>query len=197
MTWSDGQHPLEPVADLLSTAQHHLGRDRSDQRVGERVVVVRAGPVKRAPQVGPQLGKPGDTFDFALDLPFQALRNNSNDKGLDTKQFQEGIAAYGGGGRIADGRRWLADVVDEPDRFEITIHGRGKVSYAGGGTSDVTIRRTRKFKAAPGDNFTWENRPLKGGKAQSGKVVADAHGLVTLPAVSFQDPSRLKVVKTK
>jgi len=140
-----------------------------------------------------------DTFDFALDLPFLALRNNSNDKGLKTKQFMEGVAAYGGGGRIADGRRWLADVVDQPDRFEITVHGMGKVAYRGGGTSDVTIRRTRKFKPAPGDEFTWENVPIKGGrvKPQSGRAVADAHGLVTLPAVSFIQPSRLKVVKAK
>ncbi len=140
-----------------------------------------------------------DTFDFALDLPFLALRNNSNDRGLTTKQFTTGTPGYGSGGRIADGRRWLADVVDEADRFEITIHGRGRVTYAGGGTSDVTIRRARTFKPAPGSRVRWENAPLKGsgGKPQSGEVTVDADGLVTIPKVSFQNPSRLKVYLAK
>jgi len=138
-----------------------------------------------------------DAFDFALDIPFLALRSNSNDRGLDSRQFKTGRPAYGSGGRIADGRRWLADFVDEPDRFEITIHGYGRVTYRGGGTSDVTIRRTRKFKPEPGEAFTWENVPLKPGrdKPQAGEVVADEHGLVTLPQVRFHGLSRLKVVK--
>ena len=138
-------------------------------------------------------------FDFALDIPFLALRNNSNDKGLNTRQFRTGAYGYGSGGRIADGRRWLADFVDEPDRFEITIHGQGRVSYAGGGTSDVTPRRTRNFKPAPGEKFRWENVPLGKSrrKPQSGQVVADEYGLVTIPQVNFYEPSRLKIYKVK
>ncbi len=139
-----------------------------------------------------------DAFDFALDIPFLALRNNSNDTYLDSKQFTQGVHGYGSGGRVADGRRWLADFVDSPDRFEITIHGRGQVAYAGGGTSDVTPRRTREFKPKPGERFRWENVPLAKGaryKPQSGEVVADEDGLVTVPGVSFHDPSRLKIYK--
>ena len=74
------------------------------------------------------------------------------------------------------------------------------MTYAGGGTSDVTIRRTRMFKPAPGEKFQWANVPLKGSrraKPQSGEVTVDASGLVTLPKVSFQDPSRLKVYKAE
>lgn len=138
-----------------------------------------------------------DTFDFALDLPMLALRNNSNDRALDSEQWTEKKAAYGFGGRIADGRRWLtADAVDEPGRFEITIHGQGRVTYAGGGTSDVTPRRTKKFKPSPGETFQWQNVDLKTGKElQSGEVTADANGLVTIPQVKFGKPSRLKIFK--
>ena len=144
-------------------------------------------------------GRPGDqeAFDFALDIPMLALRNNSNDMGLDSQQFTTGQPGYGSGGRIAAGRRWTADFVDEPDRFEITIHGQGNVVYAGGGTSDVTVRRTRSFRLAPGEKLAWENVPLKGGAKQSGEVVADDSGLVTIPQVSFREPSRLKIVRAR
>ena len=138
-------------------------------------------------------------FDFALNIPMLALRNNSNDRGLTQEPFDKGKARYWGGGRIADGRRWLADFVDEAGRFEITIHGGGRVTYAGGGTSDVTPRRTRKFKPKPGEKFWWENVPLGARsryKPQSGEVVADENGLVTIPQVSFRDPSRLKIYRS-
>ena len=141
-------------------------------------------------------GKVGarDAFDFALDLPLLALRNNSGDRGINEEPFTTGKLRYWGGGRIADGRRWLADFIDEPDRFEITIHGQGKVTYAGGGTSDVTPRRTRKFRPKPGRKFQWENVDLKTGKViQSGQAEADEHGLVTIPQVRFRSPSRLKI----
>ena len=139
-------------------------------------------------------------FDFALNLPMLALRNNSNDRGLTQAPFAKAEARYWSGGRIADGRRWLADFVDEPDRFEITIHGGGRVTHAGGGTSDVTPRRTRKFKPAPGEKFKWENVPLNPRsryKPQSGEAVADGNGLVTIPQVNFLDPSRLKIYRAK
>jgi hypothetical protein len=138
-----------------------------------------------------------DTWDFAVDLPMLALKSNSNDMGLNIRQWTTGEPGYGAGGRIAAGRRWLSDVVDEPDRFEITIHGGGRVMYAGGGTSDVTPRRTQKFKPAPGEKFKWENAPLQGGQAQSGEVTADENGLVTIPGVMFRGPSRLKIYKAQ
>ena len=138
-------------------------------------------------------------FDFAMDVPMLALRNNSNDRGLTNDRFAKGAAGYWGGGRIADGRRWLADFVDLPDRFEITIHGDGDVGYRGGGTSDVTPRRTTRFRPKPGQRFRWENVPLDArsrDKHQSGQVTADEHGLVTIPQVNFgRSPSRLKIRK--
>jgi hypothetical protein len=74
------------------------------------------------------------------------------------------------------------------------------VGYRGGGTSDVTIRRTRAFKPRPGERLHWENvplKPLRRATPQSGEVVADEHGLVTIPQVIFQTPSRLKVVRAQ
>jgi len=138
-----------------------------------------------------------DAFDFALDLPFLALRNNSNDRGLNEEPFAKEAPRYWSGGRIADGRRWLPDVVDAPGRFEITIHGGGRVTHAGGGTSDVTPRRCRRFKPRPGEALAWENVDLAGGKVlQKGRAVADASGLVTIPKVKFASrPSRLKIYR--
>ncbi len=144
-----------------------------------------------------RIGQAG-TWDFALDLPMLALRNNSNDMFLDSKQFTEGVHGYGSGGRIAAGRRWLSDAVDQAERFEITIHGGGDVVYAGGGASDVTPRRLHNFKPAPGQKYRWENVELKGGKVlQSGEVIADPNGLVIVPQVQFAAPSRLKVFKAE
>ncbi|HUU20980.1 MAG TPA: hypothetical protein VM389_00460, partial [Phycisphaerae bacterium] len=43
-----------------------------------------------------------EAFDFALDLPYLALRSNSNDMGLTSNQWTTSTPAYGSGGRIAD-----------------------------------------------------------------------------------------------
>ena len=141
----------------------------------------------------------GDVFDISLDKPVLALRNNSNDIGLKDKPFAEGAAQYWSGGRIADSRRWLPDIVDAADRFETTIHSRARVAYGGGGTSDVTPRRCRNFKPKPGEKLRWENVDLKTGKAlQSGEVAADEHGLVTIPGVQFGSAnSRLRIAKAQ
>ena len=85
--------------------------------------------------------------------------------------------------RIADGRRWLADFVDEPDRWAMTV---GLIAKAPQDvcTVDVTPRRRQHFQTKPGDKVTWTSTPLAGGhKPQAGEATADRWGIVTLGKV--------------
>ena len=80
--------------------------------------------------------------------------------------------------------------VDEPDRWEMTLYllSGGKSADSAAPVdecrSDVTPRRCQKFKAKPGEKFTWTNTSLAGGKVvQSDQSVADKNGLVTAERV--------------
>ncbi len=82
-------------------------------------------------------------------------------------------------------------IVDEPDRWEMTVylyggdrHGRGK-SPADTCTADLTPRRCQKFKAKPGQEFAWTVTlvpdPAAPAKVvQRGTAKADKWGLVTV-----------------
>jgi hypothetical protein len=60
-------------------------------------------------------------------------------------------------------------------------------------TVDITPRRSQKFRATPGERFKWSNTSLAGQRElQSGEVVADASGLVTLEKVVV-DKSRNRI----
>ena len=61
--------------------------------------------------------------------------------------------------------------------------------------ADVTIRRLQKFVVSPGVTYEW--KMIQGEKTmQSGKAVADAAGILTIPAVIITDiPSCLKFVR--
>lgn len=75
------------------------------------------------------------------------------------------------------------DLVDRPDRWEITV---GLIAKAPGEecTVDVTPRRLQRFKAAPGESVKWTSAPLADGQQiQSGVARADGLGLVTLQKV--------------
>jgi len=83
-----------------------------------------------------------------------------------------------------------ATIVDEPDRWEMTVwlydgdrHGRGKAP-ADACTVDVTPRRCQKFAAKAGQKFAWTNTSVKDNKpVASGTAEADKWGLVTVPKV--------------
>ena len=89
-----------------------------------------------------------------------------------------------------------ASAADEPDRWEMTVwlyggDDRGRYGApADSCTVDVTPRRCRKFKPAPGQTFKWTVVSLPDKKViQSGPATADKWGLVTCRNV--------KVIKTK
>jgi hypothetical protein len=80
------------------------------------------------------------------------------------------------------------DIVDEQGRLAICLRvTKNRFSDWDGdsATADVTPRRCRSFKPAAGEKVTWENwdlsDPAKPVKRAEGEVVADAHGLATVP----------------
>ena len=103
--------------------------------------------------------------------------------------------------------RWESSgVVDKPGRLEMTLYvtGRGEV------TADVTPRRARHFRPKGGETFLWSNTCLAQGEKnwalrniwkkypkrkeiQSGTVMADEHGLITLKRVIIL-PTRSRIV---
>ena len=87
-------------------------------------------------------------------------------------------------------------IVDEPGRFEITLYLANKCP-ADECITDLTPRRCRKFKPAPGDKFTWTLAALAddgtpaAGPRQSGAATADQWGLVTVEKLRI--PANAKV----
>jgi pimeloyl-ACP methyl ester carboxylesterase len=88
------------------------------------------------------------------------------------------------------------DIVDERDVWEMTVRLTRQAPQASC-TVDVTPRRCQHFRARPGERFTWSSS--EGGRAaQSGTVVADQWGLVTLPAVSVgKGGTRLRIARAE
>ncbi|KKL06035.1 hypothetical protein LCGC14_2600050, partial [marine sediment metagenome] len=92
---------------------------------------------------------------------------------------------------------WHTDdknIVDEPNRWSLVCalaSGAPKAEC----TVDVTPRRLKRFKPAPGEQFTWTNTDVATGKVIArGSVTADAHGLVTLEQVKVtKGKSRLEI----
>jgi len=83
--------------------------------------------------------------------------------------------------------RWETDdLVDEKDRYEITIFltsGR-RGAPKDRCTVDLTPRRCQRFRGQPGEKLKWTNTSLGSTKViQSGTVAADQDGLVTLEQI--------------
>ncbi len=75
------------------------------------------------------------------------------------------------------------DIVDEPDRWAMTV---GLIAKApqDACTVDVTPRRRQHFQTKPGDRVRWTSTPLAGGqRPQAGEATADRWGIVTLGKV--------------
>ncbi len=74
-------------------------------------------------------------------------------------------------------------IVDKKGRWEMTVLLSGD-AFAESCTVDITPRHRNKFYPKPGSKFNWTNTSLADGKViQSGEVVADKWGLVTLTDV--------------
>ncbi len=83
-----------------------------------------------------------------------------------------------------------AAIVDTAQHFEVTLRSR-----AGSQTADVTPQRTAAFKVIPGSTVTWQNiNVLTTQVLQSGSVIADSRGLVTIPGVQILTGSGNRLV---
>jgi len=95
--------------------------------------------------------------------------------------------------------------VDQADRWEMTLYLCAGDDRGRRGapleecTADVTPRRCRRFKAKPGEEFTWNNTSLADDKVvQTGTAVADRWGLVTARQVVIsKGKNRLVIQRAK
>lgn len=136
---------------------------------------------------------PSGPFDPRSDRPLLACRPCSPlfPEFLE-KHFRTGKRGYGGGSRLNTIPRWRnEDIVDEPDRFEVTIYGERRVSYGGSTRADTTLRNTRRFRPEAGARIRWQRIELEDeGRKTTGEVAVGEDGLVTVPAVEFGRPAR-------
>ncbi|HET6427907.1 MAG TPA: hypothetical protein VFJ30_05835 [Phycisphaerae bacterium] len=85
-------------------------------------------------------------------------------------RWTQGALGYWGGGEINTGLGWdVSDLVDRPDRLEVTITGSG---------GRMALRNAQQFRLAPGQKFRWEQG--SGRDKIGGEAAADANGLVVL-----------------
>jgi len=126
---------------------------------------------------------------------------NSTDK--DVKETEDGPFIFyepsgsSPGGWIHWHHRWRShDVIDRPDRLELTLYMEGSREA----TAHVTIRGAERFRPAPGETLRWSNTCLAEGEKtwelreiwekyekkrdlQSGTVTVGEQGLITIPGV--------------
>jgi hypothetical protein len=136
-------------------------------------------------------------FEPRSDRPMLACRpltHHPNPKFFEPGgQFDTGRRGYGSGGRLCNRPRWdPEDIVDTPDRLEMTIYSARRVSYAGKVDCDVTVRNTRGFRPDAGERVVWRVVSVEGKqRLQGGEVVVGEGGRVVLPGVTFAEPARL------
>jgi hypothetical protein len=134
-----------------------------------------------------------------------AFTNCSLDSSPDTDK-PKGTARYKGNkdyllradkeGGINLHQRWDPEnLVDRSDRWELTLWLAANAPRDQA-TTDLTPRRCQKLKSKPGSKFTWTNTLVSDGKIiQSGDIVADRWGLLTLPKVTVRkEKCRIAIV---
>jgi len=100
-------------------------------------------------------------------------------------------------GQITAHLYWLTEnIVDQDQRWEMTV-GVGPDAPKAEGVVDVTPRRCQQFRLKSGKSLVWTNTRISDGEiVQSGKVMADQWGLVTLERIKIsQGMNRLAVWK--
>jgi hypothetical protein len=152
------------------------------------------GHGQRALLPGPQPGERELGVDVCLDRSLPAFSNCSldgNPGNGDPKdgddQGQSNLHLY-----------WTdKGAVDRPGEWALELRLNDKAPKPDC-TVDVTPRRCQQFKVKPGTKLTWSNVSLADQKeVQSGTVVADATGLVTVPKVQVSKAgNRLSIRST-
>jgi hypothetical protein len=109
---------------------------------------------------------------FARNKSYPAFGNSSIDQNPGSGDPKEGDLEGG----INLGFKW-ADIVDEEAKWSVRLSNDLAKNDM---TVDVTPRRCQKFKARPGAEVKWATS-----SGDTGKVTADAAGLVTVPRVKL------------
>jgi hypothetical protein len=88
------------------------------------------------------------------------------------------LVTQGGMGEFNRGLGWRGDdLVDEADRYEVTIRPAGRAPPS----ADVTLRRLQKFHVEGGKLYHWTNRGADGKTVlQEGDVTIGPDGLLTV-----------------
>jgi hypothetical protein len=110
---------------------------------------------------------------FARNRSYPAFGNSSIDQNMGHGDPKVGDLEGG----INLGFDWKG-VVDEPDRWSVTLSNDLARNDM---TVDVTPRRCQKFKPRAGETYRWMSST-----GPAGIIVADANGLVTVPAVPIK-----------
>jgi len=111
------------------------------------------------------------------------------------KQFLTGKRGYSSGSRLNTRPRWHPEeIVDAPDRLEMTIYSARRIVHAGRVTCDVVVRNTQKFRPKPGEKLAWTAPDPRGrNKKQRGEATVDENGLILIRDLGFGAPGRLIV----
>ena len=146
----------------------------------------------------PVTAEEGDyPFEPRSDAPVLAC--SSKDRGPNPdffpKHFDTGERGYSSGGRLNTRPRWDPDdIVDAPDRLEMTIYSARRVVYAGRVTCDVAIRNAQRFRPKPGEKLVWTAPDPKDKRKQlRGETTVDANGHISIEGLQFGEPGRLVV----
>ena len=128
-------------------------------------------------------------LDIRIDQSLPAFTRGSLDNAIGDGDGSTGEPA----GQINASLAWTpSSIRDEKDEWVITLRLVEGAS-AQSATADVTPRRLQRFKLQPGDRVRWSNN-VNGRDVQTGDVVADQWGLVTVPQVQItRGGSRLTV----
>lgn len=146
----------------------------------------------------PVTAESGDhPFEPRADRPVLACRAHQlqpNPKFFE-QRFDTGERGYGGGSRLNTRPRWHPeDIVDEPDRLEMTVYAARRVVYAGEVTCDVGVRNAQRFQPKAGEKLVWTApHPRDKRQKQQGEATVDADGHIVIKGLTFGQPGRLIV----
>jgi hypothetical protein len=115
-------------------------------------------------------------LDIRLDRPLPAFTRCSLDDEMGTGEPQNGAPS----GQLNLYLRWdPGTIVDAPDRHEVEVYLIPS-SPAPEAVTDLTPRRLRAFKPAPGSRVAWTSASRDGKELQKGELSVDATGLLTV-----------------
>ncbi len=127
-----------------------------------------------------------DLYRFRTDRSYPALARGSADDDPGNGAATDGDSI----GTLNGFAEWDTTLTDMPSKWECTLRLRNLTSLWGAAIApesiavDVTPRRLQRFNVTPGAPFAWRaTRVIDGVIAQSGIVLADSLGLVTVTAL--------------